>query len=70
MKMTKRRKQLQDKLRKKFGWKTESSAFGVVAIWLTILNGVRVCYKQDLGWQLLVLAAAWTGVITHLMHIY
>ena len=28
MKMTKRRKQLQDKLRKKFGWKTEADAFG------------------------------------------
>lgn len=28
MKMTKRRKQLQDKLRRKFGWKTEGSAFG------------------------------------------
>lgn len=28
MKMTKRRKQLQDKLRKKFGWKTESDTFG------------------------------------------
>lgn len=42
----------------------------LVAIWLTVLSGVRVCYKQDLGFQLLVLAAAWTGVITHLMHIW
>lgn len=42
----------------------------LVAIWFTILTGIRVCYKQGLGFQLLVLAAAWTGVITHLMHIW
>ena len=41
-----------------------------VAIWFTVLTGIRVCYKQNLGFQLLILAAAWTGVITHLMHIW
>ena len=41
-----------------------------VAIWFTVLAGIRVCYKQNLGIQLLILAAAWTGVITHLMHIW
>ena len=41
-----------------------------VAIWFTVLTGIRVFYKQNLGIQLLILAAAWTGVITHLMHIW
>lgn len=41
-----------------------------VALWFTVLTGVRIYYKQDLGIQLLILAAAWTGVITHLMHIW
>lgn len=41
-----------------------------VAIWFSVLIGVRVCYKQNLGSQLLIFAAAWTGVITHLMHIW
>lgn len=41
-----------------------------VAIWFTVLTVVRLCYKQNLCIQLLVLAAAWTGVITHLMHIW
>lgn len=42
-----------------------------VGLWFTVITGVRVCYKLDLvGYQLLILAAAWTGVITHLMHIW
>ena len=41
-----------------------------LAIWFTILTLVRVYYKQCLDIQLLILAAAWTGVITHLMHIW
>lgn len=42
----------------------------LVAIWFTALTIIRVCYKQTLSIQLFVLAAAWTGVITHLMHIW
>ena len=41
-----------------------------LAIWFTVITVVRTCYKLDLGYQLLILAAAWTGVITHLMHIW
>ena len=41
-----------------------------LAIWFTVLTGVRVYYKQTLCIQFLILAAAWTGVITHLMHIW
>lgn len=41
-----------------------------LAIWFSILIGIRVHYKQNLDFQLLVLAEAWTGVITHLMHIW
>lgn len=41
-----------------------------VAIWFTVMTVIRACYRQDLGFQLLILAAAWTGVITHLMHIW
>lgn len=42
----------------------------LVAIWFTVLTSIQVYYKLDLGYQLFVLAAAWTGVITHLMHIW
>lgn len=41
-----------------------------VAIWFTTLTSVRIYYKQRLDIQLLIFAAAWTGVITHLMHIW
>lgn len=41
-----------------------------IAIWFTALTGVRVCYKQRLDLHLVILAMAWTGVITHLMHIW
>ena len=41
-----------------------------VAIWFTVITVIRACYKLDLGYQLLILAAAWTGVITHLMRIW
>lgn len=41
-----------------------------LAIWFTILTLVRLYYKQSLDIQLFILAAAWTGVITHLMHIW
>ena len=41
-----------------------------LAIWFTVLTIVKVYYKQKLDIQLLILAAAWTGVITHLMHIW
>lgn len=41
-----------------------------VAIWFTVLTVVRIYYKQDLGFQLIIFALAWTGVITHLMHIW
>ena len=41
-----------------------------LAIWFSILIGIRVHYKQNLDFQLFVLAAAWTGVITYLMHIW
>ena len=42
----------------------------LVAIWFTVLTGIRICYKLDLGYRFFILAAAWTGVITHLMHIW
>ena len=41
-----------------------------IALWFTELTCVRVYYKQNLGFQLLISAAAWTGVITHFMHIW
>ena len=41
-----------------------------LAIWFTVMTVIRTCYRQDLGFQLLILAAAWTGVITHLMYIW
>lgn len=41
-----------------------------VSIWFTVLTGIRVCYKQKLSFQLWVLAAAWTGVVAHLMHVW
>ena len=41
-----------------------------VAIWFTTLTVIRACYRQDLDCQIIVLSAAWTGVITHLMHIW
>lgn len=41
-----------------------------LAIWYTVISVFRACYKQNLGYQLIVLSAAWTGVITHLMHIW
>lgn len=41
-----------------------------LAIWYTVISIFRAYYKLDLGYQLLILAAAWTGVITHLMHIW
>lgn len=41
-----------------------------VGIWFAALTGVRAYYKQNLSIQLLILATAWTGVITHLMHIW
>lgn len=40
-----------------------------LAIWFTIITIVRVYYKQILFVPPFALAAAWTGVITHLMHI-
>lgn len=42
----------------------------LVAIWFTVITVVRACYKLSLCYQFFVLAAAWTGVITHLMHIW
>lgn len=44
--------------------------FLFLAIWFTVLSALRVFARQNLGFQLVVLAAAWTGVITHLMHIW
>lgn len=41
-----------------------------LAIWYTVISIFRACYKQNLDYQLIVLSAAWTGVITHLMHIW
>ena len=41
-----------------------------LAIWFTVISVFRACARQDLGYQLLILAAAWTGVITHLIHIW
>lgn len=41
-----------------------------LAIWFTVLTIIKVYYKQNLDIQLLILAAAWTGVVTHLMHIW
>lgn len=41
-----------------------------LAILFTALTLIRLYYKQRLDIQLFVLAAAWTGVITHLMHIW
>lgn len=41
-----------------------------LAIWFTVLSVLRAFARQNLGYQLVVLAAAWTGVITHLMHIW
>lgn len=41
-----------------------------LAIWYTVITVVRAYYKLALGYQFFVLAAAWTGVITHLMHIW
>lgn len=41
-----------------------------ITLWLTALTIVRVHYKQHLGFQLLILAMAWTGVITRLMYIW
>lgn len=41
-----------------------------VAIWFTVLVCVRVCYKQKLNLHFVILAMAWTGVVTHLMHIW
>lgn len=41
-----------------------------VAIWFTALVCIRVHYKQDISWQLWVFSASWTGVITHLTHIW
>lgn len=41
-----------------------------IAIWFTALIFVRAHYKQNLGIQLLICAAALTGVITHLMYIW
>ena len=41
-----------------------------LAIWFMVMTVIRACYRQDLGFQLLILAATWTGVITHLMHIW
>lgn len=42
----------------------------LVAIWFTVITVVRACYKLSLGYQFFVLAASWTGVITHLMYIW
>lgn len=44
--------------------------FLFVAIWFTVLTIVRVLYKQKLDIQLVVLSAAWTVVIAHLMRIW
>lgn len=41
-----------------------------LAIWFTVLTVLRAYARQCLSFQLWVLAAAWTGVITHLMHIW
>lgn len=42
----------------------------LLAIWFTALILIRVYYKQNIGIQLPICAAAWTGVITNLMHIW
>ena len=42
----------------------------IIFCWFMVITVIRACYRQDLGFQFLILAAAWTGVITHLMHIW
>lgn len=42
-----------------------------LALWMTIVMVGKTVMKNDVHWLIIMIAAAsWTGVITHLMHIW
>lgn len=42
----------------------------LIAIWMTALIVVRIIYKQNLDFQLIIFAISWTAIITHIMGIW
>ena len=40
------------------------------ALWMTSLVIVKVIYKNKLDFQLVIMAAAWTSVITHCLGLW
>lgn len=40
------------------------------ALWMTSLVIIKVIYKNQLDIHLVVMAAAWTGVLTHILDLW
>lgn len=41
-----------------------------IAIWMTIITIIKMVYRDGISFQMLLAAAGWTAVITHLINIW